>query len=132
MLPAGVSLLCASRPRHPYVDMLATRGAVQLDLDDEDAAEDNAATVRAFWEAAAPELGLNEAFIDQAVARAGGNMQHAAMLRKHLASVPSAKRRVEDIPRGLAALLASAWERVASERAAVDGLGILCAARQAL
>ena len=34
-LPRGVSLLCASRPRHPYVDMLAARGAVQLDLDDE-------------------------------------------------------------------------------------------------
>jgi hypothetical protein len=112
--------------------MLVTRGAVRLDLDDEDATKDNAATVRAFWEAAAPELGLEEAFIDEAVARADGNMQHAAMLCKHLVSVPPAKRRVEGIPRGLGALLASAWERVASEGAAVDGLGILCAAREAL
>jgi hypothetical protein len=34
-LPPGISILCASRPRHPYVDALATRGVlVQLDLDD--------------------------------------------------------------------------------------------------
>lgn len=34
-LPPGVSALCASRPRHPYVDSLATRGVlVQIDLDD--------------------------------------------------------------------------------------------------
>src|SRR3954467_14836980 len=56
-LPLGVRLLCASRPRHPYVDMLAARGATQLDLDDEQAfGADNAATVRAFWAQAAPEL----------------------------------------------------------------------------
>ena len=28
-LPRGVSLLCASRPRHPHVDLLAARGAQQ-------------------------------------------------------------------------------------------------------
>jgi hypothetical protein len=34
-LPPGVSVLCASRPRHPYLDALAIRGVlVQLDLDD--------------------------------------------------------------------------------------------------
>jgi WD40 repeat protein len=132
-LPRGVSLVCASRPRHPYVDMLATRGAVQLDLDDERAfAADNEATVRAFWEQAAPELGLDARFIAEAVARAGGNLQHAAMLRQHLAGLPPEQRRVEDIPRGLAALLASAWERIATDPVVVDGLGILCAAREAL
>jgi len=132
-LPRGVSLLCASRPRHPYVDMLATRGAVQFDLDDEQAyAADNAATVRAFWEEAAPELGLDQRFIAEAVARAGGNLQHAAMLRQHLAGLPPAQRRALDIPRGLAALLASSWERIATDPVVVDGLGILCAAREAL
>ena len=132
-LPRGVSLLCASRPRHPYVDMLAARGAVQLDLDDEQAfAADNAATVRAFWEQAAPELGLDAQFIAEAVACAGGNLQHAAMLRQHLAGLPPAQRRIEVIPRGLAASLASAWERVATDPVIVDGLGILCAAREAI
>jgi len=132
-LPRGVSLLCASRPRHPYVDMLVSRGAVQFDLDDEPSfGADNKATVRAFWELAAPELGLDARFLDQAVDRAGGNLQHAAMLRKHVEGLPPAQRRVEDIPRGLAALLASAWERIATDPVVVDGLGILCAAREAL
>jgi WD40 repeat protein len=131
-LPRGVSLLCASRPRHPYVDMLAARGAVQLDLDERACAADNEATVRAFWEQAAPELGLDARFVAEAIAGAGGNLQHAAMLRQHLAGLPPEQRRVEAIPRGLAALLASAWERVATEPAVIDGLGVLCAAREAL
>jgi hypothetical protein len=133
MLPRGVSFLCACRPRHPYVDMLAKRGAVQLDLDDEQSfAADNEATVRAFWERTAPEIGLDASLIAAAVERAGGNLQHAAMLRLHLDGVAPAQRRVEDIPRGLAALLAAAWERIATEQVVVDGLGILCAAREAL
>jgi hypothetical protein len=36
---------------------------------------------------------------------------------------------VEDIPRGLAALIEKSWERIAG---VVDGLGILCAAHEAL
>ena len=87
-LPRSVSLVCASRPRHPYVDMLATRGAVQIDLDDEaEFAADNEATVRAFWDQAAPELGLDARFVAEAVASAAGNLQHAAMLRQHLTGV---------------------------------------------
>ena len=131
-LPPGVSVLCASRPRHPYVDLLAARGALRLDLDGPAFANDNAATVRAFWDRAAPELGLEAAFVAQAVERASGNPQHAEMLRKHLAGLPPEQRRVEDIPRGLAALIASAWDRIAIDPAVVDGLGILCAAREPL
>jgi hypothetical protein len=133
-LPPGVSVLCASRPRHPYVDRLATRGTLeQIDLDDVSSfAYDNTATVRAFWEQAAPELGLNAEFVDQAVDRAGGNLQHAVILRGQLSGVPPEQRRVEDIPRGLLALIASAWERIAIEPAVVDGLGFLCTARDAL
>jgi nucleoside phosphorylase len=133
-LPPGVSVLCASRPRHPYIDKLAMRGAlVQIDLDDAPSfADDNAATVRAFWDHAAPELGLDAQFITQAVERAGGNLQHAVMLRLHLSGQPPEQRRASDIPRGLLALIASAWERIAIEPPVVDGLGILCAARDAL
>jgi hypothetical protein len=54
------------------------------------------------------------------------------MLRKHLAGLPPEQRTVEEIPRGLAAWIASAWERIATEPPVVDGLGILCAAREPL
>jgi WD40 repeat protein len=134
VLPAGVSLLCASRPRHPYVSSLAARDGelVQIDLDDAENALDNDATVRMFWQGGATLLGLDASFVDEAVARAGGNVQHAVQLRKHLAVLPPAQRRVEDIPRGLAALIEQSWERIAVDPVVVDGLGILCAAREAL
>src|SRR6185503_5304903 len=129
----GVNVLCASRPRHPYVESLAMRGVlVQIDLDDAQSFADNAATVRAFWNHAALELRLNAAFVAEAVERADGNMQHAAMLYCQLAGMPREQRRVEDIPRGLLALIANAWERIATEPVVVDGLGILCAAREPL
>jgi hypothetical protein len=132
-LPRGVSVLCSSRPRHPYVDSLATRGVlIQLDLDDAKASSDNAATVRAFWERAAPELGLDEAFIAEAAERANGNLQHAVMLYQHVAGLPPEQRRVEDIPAGLAGLLARTWARMRADSAVVQGLGVLCAAREAL
>ena len=131
-LPRGVSVLCASRPRHPYIDLLMARGAQQLDLDGVDLAADNTATVRAFWEQVAPELGLDTRFITAAVDRAGGNPQHAEMLRKHLAGLPPERRHVEDIPAGLAGLLARTWGRIRVDPAVVEGLGVLCAAREAL
>jgi hypothetical protein len=70
--------------------------------------------------------------VDKAVARAGGNVQHAVQLRKRVAALPPEQRRVEDIPRGLAALIEKSWERIAIDVAVVDGLGLLCAAREAL
>jgi ATP/maltotriose-dependent transcriptional regulator MalT len=120
-LPRGVSFLCASRPRHPYVDRLAERDGEleQIDLDEPDLAADNQATVRAFWERAALALGLDARFIDEAVARAGGNLQHAATLRKQLAAMPAEQRRALEIPRGLAALLAKSWQRVPTDPIAV-------------
>jgi WD40 repeat protein len=133
-LPVGVSLLCASRPRHPYVLSLEARDGelIQIDLDDPATAADNDATVRAFWDQAAPGLELDAAFIDAAVVRAAGNIQHAVALRKHLVAVPAGQRRVEDIPRGLAALLERSWARIATDPIVVDGVGLLCAAREAL
>jgi len=133
-LPRGMSVVCASRPRHPYVAMLEARHGelVRLDLDDPDLAADNDATVRGYWERAAPPLGLDARFIDEAVTRAGGNLQHAVTLRKHLAGLPAAQRRVEGIPRGLKALLVKLLDRISAEPLTVSGLGILCAAREAL
>jgi hypothetical protein len=133
-LPRGVSFLCASRPRHPYLSMLKARDGthVWIDLDHPAYAADNAATVRAFWERAAPPLGLDACFIDEAVACAAGNLQHAVTLWKHLEGLPEEQRHVEHLPEGLEALLVKVWERIAAEPVAVHGLGILCAAREAL
>jgi WD40 repeat protein len=129
-----VRLLCASRPRHPYLAALEARGGAltRIDLDDPSAASDNDATVRAFWQREAAVLGLDDRFIEEAAASAGGNMQHAVTLRKHQASVPLVQRRVEAIPRGLGSLLTLLWRRVANHTVAVHGLGILCAAREPL
>jgi hypothetical protein len=71
------------------------------------------------------------------VVRAGGNVQHAVQLRKQLAALGpeqrrAARHRIDDIPRGLEALIAQAWERIAVEPIVVQGLGILCVAREAL
>jgi WD40 repeat protein len=144
-LPAGVSVLCASRPRHPHLASLAARDGelVQIDLDDPTSATDNEATVHAFWDREAGPLGFDPQvrddarFLDEVVARADGNLQHAVQLRKQLAALPAeqrraARHRIEDIPRGLAALIALSWERVAVDPIVVAGLGILCAAREAL
>jgi hypothetical protein len=59
-------------------------------------------------------------------------MQYAVQLRKRLVVLPRAQRRVEDIPIGLAALIEKSWQRIAVDPIAVDGLGILAAAREAL
>ena len=132
-LPRGVSILCASRPRHPYVDALEERGElVQICLDDAPSFADNTATVRAYWDHAAPGLGLDVQFINQAVERASGNLQHAVSLRRRLEGLAPAQRRVEDIPRGLASLIERAWDRISVDLPVASGLGILCAAREAL
>jgi broad-specificity NMP kinase len=133
-LPRGVSFLCACRPRHPYVSSLAARAGrfVQVDLDAPGSEADNDATVRTFWERDAGPLGLDARFVDEAVARAGGNVQHAVQLRRHIEETPAHLRRVEDIPRGLEALIEQTWERIAHDAVVVEGLGILCAAREAL
>jgi hypothetical protein len=133
-LPRGVSILCAIQARHPYLAMLETRAdeQVQIDLDDPASAADNAATVRAFWEQAAPALGLAAAFIDEACARADDNMLHAVTWRNHLASLPASQRGGERIPRGLEALFVRLWGRIATDPISVRGVGILCAAREAL
>jgi hypothetical protein len=124
-----------TRPRRP-------RRAIRSARSPENAADNNA-TVRAFWERAVGPLGLDRRdredvrFVDEAVARAGGNVQHAVQLRKQLAALGpeqrrSAQRRIDDIPRGLEALIAQSWERIAVDPIVVHGLGILCAAREAL
>jgi WD40 repeat protein/nucleoside phosphorylase len=133
-LPHGIRILCASRPRHPYLEAVEARGGElrRIDLDDPASAEDNDATVRAFWRREVVALGLDDRFTEEAVDRADGNMQHAVMLRKHLASVPRAQWRADAIPRGLDSLITLLWARVARSAIAVQGVGVLCAAREPL
>jgi hypothetical protein len=88
--------------------------------------------VRKLWEGAAGPLGLDARFVEDAVARAGGNVQHAVQLRRQVAAAPAHLRRARDIPRGLDALIEQTWERIARNAVVVEGLGILCAARAAL
>ncbi len=131
VLPPGVSLLGASRPGHPAVAGVAGE-LVRIDLDAPEHAAGNDATVRAFWDRAARPLGLGAVFVEEAVARARGNLQHATMLRKYLAGMPSAQRKVKSIPGGLDALVDKLCARIAADPLAALGLGILCAAREAL
>ncbi|HEX7844112.1 MAG TPA: CHAT domain-containing protein [Kofleriaceae bacterium] len=131
-LPPGIRFLCAGRHRDPEHDGFEDRCGrlVRLDLDHPSLADDNDATVRAFWRREAPGLGLEDRFIEHAVGCADGNVLHAAALRIHLASVPRAQRCMDAIPRGLPAVLAALWQRVAGDPAAARVLGILCAARE--
>lgn len=133
-LPRGVSFVCSLRPRHAFISRLAVRGGelTRIDLDDPAQMEGNDATVREFWKREARSLGLGAVFIDEATARAGGNLQHATLLRRYLGGLTMAQRRVRSIPSGLDGMLEKLWERVAAEPAAVTGLGLLCAAREAL
>jgi len=132
-LPRGVSLLCAARSGHASVAALERRSDVErIDLDDPARAADNTATIRSFWEQAARPLGLGPVFVNEAVARADGNLQHATMLRKYLAGLPSAQRRVKSVPGGLEALLGKLWDRVVLDPVAVQGFALLCVAREAL
>jgi len=132
-LPRGVSLLCSSRSPHPYVSWIeAQRDAlVRIDLDAPELAASNDAAVRAFWEATARSFGLGSIFVNEAVSRARGNLEHATLLRKYLSGMTTAQRRVKSIPGGLEALLEMLWGRVAADPFVVHGLGLLCAAREA-
>jgi hypothetical protein len=133
-LPPGIRLLCAGRHRAPERDGFEDRVGrlARIDLDDPSFAEDNDATVRAFWQREAPGLGLDDRFIEHAVGCADGNVLHASALRRYLASAPPSQRCPDAIPRGLSSLLAVVWERVAGDPVAVRALGILCAAREPL
>jgi hypothetical protein len=116
------------------VDALATRGAlVRLDLDDPRRfGTDNETTVWAFWDQARRELDLDASFIDEAVARAGGNLQHAAMLRRHVEGAAAGAAPGRGHPERPCGALGA---HVGADRrgsVVVDGLGILCAAREAL
>lgn len=124
-LPPGIRCLCAGRLSRSELDAWPAH----LDLDDPSLAGDNDATVRAYWRREAGNLGLDDRFVEAAVRSAEGNLLHATLLRQRLACAPCSLHRLDAIPFGLAALFSALWQRVADDAAAVQALGILCAAR---
>jgi len=139
-LPHGVFVLCASRPTYPHLSWLESRDGVhRIDLDASEWADSNGQACRACWQNWAEQFTppLDEDFIRAAVDRGEGNILHAVKLREYLTDAPPQKRRVELIPRGLSGFMDQIWQRLhelPDELVAnvMDGLGLLCAAREAL
>jgi hypothetical protein len=134
-VPDGIRLLCAMRPTYPHLHWIEARSpARRIDLDDRRWAASNEAVVRGFWGAVAAEYAppLPAETIAAAIDRADGNVLYAVMLHDALRGLPGAERRVDRIPRGLKGLIGEIWDRAASHKTVRVGLGVLCAAQEAL
>ncbi|WP_437948078.1 PQQ-binding-like beta-propeller repeat protein [Sorangium sp. So ce296] len=139
-LPSGVHALCASRPQYPHLAWLESRGNVRhIDLDAPAWASSNERACRAFFRDQAPRFTprLDPRLVEEAVARAEGNLLYAVKLREWLEEQPVEQRRVERLPRGLSGFLEQIWQQLRSlprEQFGLvaNGLGLICAAREAL
>ena len=134
-VPAGIRILCATRPSYPHLGWIEARSpARRVDLDDAQWASSNEAVVRRFWETAAPdyEPPLPAATVTAAIARSEGNVLHAVMLHDVLRDLPPDQRRADRIPGGLRHLIGEMWDRAALTPSVRAGLGLLCAAQDAL
>ncbi|XYH94665.1 effector-associated domain EAD1-containing protein [Sorangium sp. So ce1128] len=140
VLPAGVVLLCASRPSHHGLHWTERLGGLhRLNLDDPKWSPSNKDACRVFWEHHGARFAppLDRAFIDAAVQRAGGNLLHAVMLREWLENQPPERRVARNIPEGLDSFLEQIWSdlhQLDPARCAlvIEGLGVACVAREAL
>ncbi|HEX8702299.1 MAG TPA: AAA family ATPase, partial [Myxococcaceae bacterium] len=142
VLPAGVWILCASRPKSPYLNWLERlEGVRTLELDEPRWTGSNARVVREYWEQArsAPRFTppLTASFVEEVVRQAQGNVLYAVTLLKWLEGQPMENRRVEVLPQGLEKLLEASWERIQGlppelRRRVEEGLGLLAVAREAL
>jgi WD40 repeat protein len=140
MLPAGIVILCASRPMYPHPEWLYGLDRVHtLDLDDDEWAPSNEGVCRAFCEQRLRRISppLDATVIDVVVRSAQRNMLHASWLCEWLEDQPPARRTAANISQGLSGFL----RRILSELHALDGarrglilkgLGLACAAREAL
>ncbi|MGK3969538.1 AAA family ATPase [Sorangium sp. So ce118] len=135
-LPPRVDVLCASRPQYPHLGWLESRGNVRrIDLDAPEWAGSNERACRAFWADQAPRF--TPRLVEEAVARAEGNLLYAVKLREWLEEQPVEHRRVERLPRGLSGFLEQIWQQLRSLQReqfglVASGLGLVCAAREAL
>ncbi|WP_437553969.1 AAA family ATPase [Sorangium sp. So ce367] len=139
-LPPRVHALCASRPQYPHLGWLESRGNVRrIDLDAPAWAGSNEQACRAFWGDQAPRFTprLDPRLVEEAVARAEGNLLYAVKLREWLEEQPVEQRRIERLPRGLSGFLEQIWQQIRSlpqeqRELVASGLGLICAAREAL
>ncbi|XXX49066.1 AAA family ATPase [Sorangium sp. So ce119] len=139
-LPPRVHALCASRPQYPHLGWLESRGNVRrIDLDAPEWTGSNEQACRAFWADQAPRFTprLDSRLVEEAIARAEGNLLYAVKLREWLEEQPVEQRRVERLPRGLNGFLEQIWQQLRSlprEQFGLvaNGLGLICAAREAL
>ncbi|XXT24586.1 TIR domain-containing protein [Sorangium sp. So ce429] len=139
-LPPRVHALCASRPQYPHLAWLESRGNVRrIDLDAPEWTGSNERACRAFWADQAPRFTprLDPKLVEEAVARAQGNLLYAVKLREWLEEQAVEQRRVERLPRGLSGFLEQMWQQLRSlprEQFGLvaNGLGLICAAREAL
>jgi hypothetical protein len=140
VLPPGVMVLCGSRPTYPHLSWLEARENVRrIDLDEARWSASNEEVCRELWKRWAPSFRprLEAGFVDRVLAAGSGNVLYAVKLREWLNASPMGERRVSTLPRGLRGLLDQAWaelRRLPKEQreVAVKGLGVLCAAREAL
>jgi hypothetical protein len=135
VMPSGIRLLCAMRPTYPHLRWIEARSpARRIDLDDRRWAASNEAVVRGFWQAVATEYEppLPTEAVATAIDRAEGNVMHAVMLHDALQGLPADERRADRIPRGLGGLIGEIWDRAAVHPGVRAGLGLLCAAQEAL
>ncbi|WP_433936853.1 TIR domain-containing protein [Sorangium cellulosum] len=99
----------------------------------------SAQACRAFWGDQAPRFTprLDSRLVEEAIARAEGNLLYAVKLREWLEEQPVEQRRVERLPRGLSGFLEQIWQQLRGlprEQLGLvtNGLGLVCAAREAL
>ena len=138
-VPANVSILCAARPGDPNLDWLQQLRPRSLDLDDTRWQADGTAAVQAFWQSHAARFTprLPESVIVDAVARAEGNLLHAALVRALFATLPPEQRTTARIPHGLPGLWQQTFTQVQAlpteqRQLALRTLGLLSAAQAAL
>src|SRR6185503_1565570 len=134
-LPPGIRFLCATRPTYPHLGWIEARNPVRrLDLDEHRWSASNHLVVEGFWQAVAEEYAPPLAAETRvaAVVRAEGNVLHAVMLHDVLRDLPSDERRADRIPRGLKQLIGDVWDRAGTTEVVRCGMGILCAAQEAL
>jgi len=79
-----------------------------------------------------PQLKVREGVDANQLAHADGNVLHAVMLHDALRDLPAPECRADRIPRGLKGLVGEIWDRAASHEGVRVGLGLLCAAQEAL
>ncbi|WP_438024701.1 AAA family ATPase [Sorangium sp. So ce233] len=128
--PPQVRLLCSAS--HPLPRWL--RGRECIDLDASTWTSSNQRVCRAFWADQAPRFtpALDDRVVEEAVALE--NPLWSVLLRHWLEDQPAEQRRVERLPRRMPAGIWQQLQSLPGDRFGLiaDGLGLLCAAREAL